>query len=104
MPETGLLFIFWHADKFLNPCTDGIVLPILHLHGFKISNPCILAKIPEKELFALFKQYIYKLVMVESDNPTIIYLPHAVFTSKINCRSENVQNEKIWEFIQTGYF
>ena len=52
--ETGPLAAAWHSNKFLNPVTDGAVLPILHLNGYKIANPTILARIPQKELEALF--------------------------------------------------
>lgn len=48
--ETGPLATSWHGNKFLNPVTDGVVLPILHLNGYKISNPTLLSRIPEEEL------------------------------------------------------
>jgi xylulose-5-phosphate/fructose-6-phosphate phosphoketolase len=55
--ETGPLAASWHSNKFLNPATDGAVLPILHLNGYKIANPTLLARIPEAELVALFEGY-----------------------------------------------
>jgi xylulose-5-phosphate/fructose-6-phosphate phosphoketolase len=55
--ETGPLATSWHSNKFLNPKTDGAVLPILHLNGYKIANPTVLARIPEQELVALFEGY-----------------------------------------------
>ncbi len=55
--ETGPLATSWHSNKFLNPVTDGVVLPVLHLNGFKIANPTVLARIPEEELVALMKGY-----------------------------------------------
>ena len=55
--ETGPLAASWHSNKFLNPATDGAVLPILHLNGYKIANPTVLARIPERELVALFEGY-----------------------------------------------
>src|SRR6202041_2030516 len=58
--ETGPLATSWHSNKFLNPITDGAVLPILHLNGFKIANPTVLARIPETELESLFRGYGYK--------------------------------------------
>jgi xylulose-5-phosphate/fructose-6-phosphate phosphoketolase len=67
--ETGALATSWHSNKFLNPRTDGVVLPILHLNGFKIANPCVLARIPEKELMALFEGYGYEPIMVEGSDP-----------------------------------
>ena len=58
--ETGPLATSWHGNKFVNPQTDGAVLPILHLNGYKIANPTILARIPERELTALMKGYGYE--------------------------------------------
>ncbi|WP_114558886.1 phosphoketolase family protein [Desertihabitans aurantiacus] len=55
--ETGPLATGWHGNKFLNPATDGVVLPILHLNGYKIANPTVLARIPEDELVALMRGY-----------------------------------------------
>jgi xylulose-5-phosphate/fructose-6-phosphate phosphoketolase len=55
--ETGPLATSWHSNKFLNPSTDGVVLPILHLNGYKIANPTVLARIPEEELDALLRGY-----------------------------------------------
>ena len=57
--ETGPLATSWHSNKFLNPETDGAVLPILHLNGYKIANPTVLARIPDEELFKLFEGYGY---------------------------------------------
>ncbi|WP_314145866.1 phosphoketolase family protein [uncultured Leifsonia sp.] len=57
--ETGPLATAWHSNKFLNPVTDGVVLPILHLNGYKIANPTVLARIPEEELFELMRGYGY---------------------------------------------
>ena len=57
--ETGPLATAWHSNKFLDPASDGVVLPILHLNGYKIANPTLLARIPEDELLALFRGYGY---------------------------------------------
>ena len=62
--ETGPLATSWHANKFVNARTDGAVLPILHLNGYKIANPTVLARIPEEELIALFRGYGYDPVLV----------------------------------------
>ncbi|HET8872810.1 MAG TPA: phosphoketolase family protein [Gaiellaceae bacterium] len=62
--ETGPLATSWHSNKFLNPKTDGAVLPILHLNGYKIANPTVLARIPEGELVSLFEGYGYRPVLV----------------------------------------
>ena len=67
--ETGPLATSWHSNKFLNPATDGTVLPILHLNGYKIANPCILARISHDELDHLFRGYGYKPYFVEGDEP-----------------------------------
>ncbi|WP_233238353.1 phosphoketolase [Bordetella sp. LUAb4] len=67
--ETGPLAASWHSNKFLNPVHDGAVLPILHLNGYKIANPTILARIPQEELEALFVGYGYKPYFVEGDDP-----------------------------------
>ncbi len=67
--ETGPLATSWHGNKFLNPATDGAVLPILHLNGYKIANPTILARIPHEQLEDLFLGYGYKPHFVEGDDP-----------------------------------
>jgi xylulose-5-phosphate/fructose-6-phosphate phosphoketolase len=65
--ETGPLATSWHSNKFLNPVTDGAVLPILHLNGYKIANPTVLARIPERELVALFEGYGWRPLIVSSE-------------------------------------
>ncbi len=67
--ETGPLATSWHSNKFLNPARDGAVLPILHLNGYKIANPCFLARIPKEELTKLFEGYGYHPIYVEGDEP-----------------------------------
>jgi xylulose-5-phosphate/fructose-6-phosphate phosphoketolase len=67
--ETGPLATGWHGNKFLNPARDGCVLPILHLNGYKIANPCFLARIPHDELEKLFEGYGYKPYFVEGHEP-----------------------------------
>lgn len=67
--ETGPLATGWHGNKFLNPARDGAVLPILHLNGYKIANPCFLARIPHDELKKLFEGYGYKPYFVEGSEP-----------------------------------
>lgn len=67
--ETGPLATSWHSNKFLNPIRDGAVLPILHLNGYKIANPTILARIPEDELLSLFRGYGYTPHIVEGNEP-----------------------------------
>ena len=65
--ETGPLATSWHSNKFLNPVTDGAVLPVLHLNGYKIANPTVLARIPERELVALFEGYGWRPLIVSSE-------------------------------------
>src|SRR6186713_646970 len=67
--ETGPLATSWHSNKFLNPATDGAVLPILHLNGYKIANPCVLARISHEELEHLFRGYGYSPIFVEGSEP-----------------------------------
>jgi xylulose-5-phosphate/fructose-6-phosphate phosphoketolase len=67
--ETGPLATSWHSNKFLNPATDGAVLPILHLNGYKIANPCVLARISHEELDQLFRGYGYTPIFVEGREP-----------------------------------
>src|SRR5215470_1650705 len=67
--ETGPMATSWHSNKFLDPVTDGAVLPILHLNGYKIANPCILARISHDELDQLFRGYGYTPYFVEGHEP-----------------------------------
>ena len=67
--ETGPLATGWHSNKFLNPALDGAVLPILHLNGYKIANPTILARISREELEQLLRGYGYVPYFVEGDDP-----------------------------------
>ena len=71
--ETGPLATAWHSTKFLNPIRDGAVLPILHLNGYKINNPTILARIPREELANLFRGYGWTPHFVEGDDPPTMH-------------------------------
>jgi xylulose-5-phosphate/fructose-6-phosphate phosphoketolase len=71
--ETGPLATSWHSNKFLNPIRDGAVLPVLHLNGYKIANPTILARIPREELEALLIGYGHKPYFVEGDDPDTMH-------------------------------
>ncbi len=71
--ETGPMATSWHSNKFLNPARDGAVLPILHLNGYKIANPCFLARIPHDELKKLFEGYGYKPYFVEGHDPLKVH-------------------------------
>ena len=67
--ETGPLAASWHSNKFLNPASDGAVLPVLHLNGYKIANPTVLARIPEAELESLLRGYGYEPRFVSGSDP-----------------------------------
>src|SRR6187200_2817677 len=71
--ETGPLATSWHSNKFLNPARDGCVLPILHLNGYKIANPCFLARIPKEELTKFFEGMGYKPYFVEGSDPEDVH-------------------------------
>ncbi len=71
--ETGPLAASWHSNKFVNPARDGAVLPILHLNGWKIANPTVLARIPHAELDALLRGYGHAPLYVEGDDPAVLH-------------------------------
>jgi xylulose-5-phosphate/fructose-6-phosphate phosphoketolase len=71
--ETGPLATAWHSNKFINPISDGAVLPILHLNGYKISNPTLLARIEREELEQLFRGYGWIPYFVEGDDPALMH-------------------------------
>jgi len=71
--ETGPLATSWHSNKFLNPASDGAVLPILHLNGYKIANPTVLARIPEPELRALLEGYGHDPIFVTGHDPKVMH-------------------------------
>ncbi|WP_407689305.1 phosphoketolase family protein [Mycobacterium sp. HUMS_1102779] len=71
--ETGPLATSWHSNKFLNPAVDGAVLPILHLNGYKIANPTVLARIPTPELVSLLSGYGYRPIIVAGDEPADVH-------------------------------
>jgi xylulose-5-phosphate/fructose-6-phosphate phosphoketolase len=79
--ETGPLATAWHSNKFINPKTDGVVLPILHLNGYKISNPTILARIEREELEQLFRGYGWNPYFVEGDDPMTM---HQLMAAKLD--------------------
>jgi xylulose-5-phosphate/fructose-6-phosphate phosphoketolase len=71
--ETGALAASWHSNKFLNPARDGAVLPILHLNGYKIANPSVLARISHEELTNLMLGYGHEPIFVEGDDPVVVH-------------------------------
>lgn len=99
--ETGPLATAWHSNKFLNPVTDGVVLPILHLNGYKIANPTILARIGDKELEQLFLGYGWKPYWIEGDDPMQMHQKMAQLLDRVveeikAIKEEAAQNEH-WE-------
>ena len=81
--ETGALAASWHSNKFLNPVNDGAVLPILHLNGYKIANPTILARIPEDELRELLAGYGYKPYFVSGHDPATMHRQYAAVLGEV---------------------
>ncbi|MBT8123197.1 MAG: phosphoketolase family protein, partial [Gammaproteobacteria bacterium] len=87
--ETGPLATSWHSNKFLNPAHDGAVLPILHLNGYKIANPTLLARIGRNELENLFIGYGYKPYFVEGSDPIEM---HQKMAATFDCIIEEIKN------------
>ena len=90
--ETGPLATGWHGNKFLNPVRDGAVLPILHLNGYKIANPCFLARIPRDELEKLFEGLGYRPWFVEGDDPKKLHRLMADTLEEVTAEIRRIQN------------
>jgi xylulose-5-phosphate/fructose-6-phosphate phosphoketolase len=106
--ETGPLATSWHSNKFLNPVHDGAVLPILHLNGYKISGPTVLARIPHAELEALFHGYGYTPYFVEGDDPMEMHQRMAATLDTViaeikriqdNARAHGFKERPLWPMI-----
>ena len=91
--ETGPLATAWHSNKFLNPVRDGAVLPILHLNGYKIANPTVLARIPREELESLFIGYGYRPYFVEGDEPARVHQRMAATLDTVMAEIREIQHE-----------
>ena len=91
--ETGPLATSWHSNKFLDPATDGVVLPILHLNGYKIANPCILARISHEELEHLFRGYGYTPYFVEGDEPEKMHELMAATLDKVVGEIQRIKSD-----------
>src|SRR5499433_1297117 len=91
--ETGPLATSWHSNKFLNPVHDGAVLPILHLNGYKIAGPTVLARLPNDELRDLFTGYGYKPYFVEGDQPEIVHQLMAATLDFVMDEIRDIQND-----------
>src|SRR5262245_2312338 len=106
--ETGPLATGWHGNKFLNPARDGCVLPILHLNGYKIANPCFLARIPKDELTKLLEGYGYSPCFVEGDDPEVMHQEMAATLDRVvgdlrriwaDARQRGVSKRPSWPMI-----
>src|ERR1700751_2629921 len=106
--ETGPLATSWHSNKFLNPATDGAVLPILHLNGYKIANPCVLARISHEEVDHLFRGYGYTPHFGEGNEPQAMHeLMAATLDTvigdirriKANARENGFTERPLWPMI-----
>jgi len=91
--ETGPLAAAWHSNKFLNPITDGAVLPILHLNGYKIANPTVLARISREELESLFTGYGYRPLFVEGSDPELMHQEMAEILNRVIAEIRSIQRE-----------
>jgi len=91
--ETGPCATSWHSNKFLNPVSDGAVLPILHLNGYKIAGPTVLARIPKEELTDLFAGYGYEPYFVEGDDPQIMHQAMAGALDRVLPRIRSIQQD-----------
>jgi len=91
--ETGPLATSWHSNKFLNPERDGAVLPILHLNGYKIANPCFLARIPEDELRKLLEGYGWEPHFVEGHEPALVHDAMAWTLDRVVDDIQRIQRE-----------
>ena len=91
--ETGPLATSWHSNKFLNPVHDGAVLPILHLNGYKIAGPTVLARIPRDELEALFRGYGYTPYFVEGDDPLEMHQRMAATLDTVIANIQSIQRD-----------
>jgi len=90
--ETGALATSWHSNKFLDPVRDGAVLPILHLNGYKIANPTVLARIPHDELDALFRGYGFAPHYVEGDDPPTMHRLMAATLDRVIAEIRDIQS------------
>jgi xylulose-5-phosphate/fructose-6-phosphate phosphoketolase len=91
--ETGPLAASWHSNKFLNPARDGAVLPILHLNGYKIAEPTILARLSNEEVEELFRGYGYTPYVVKGDDPELMHQQLAAVLDTIIAEIKSIQKE-----------
>ncbi len=91
--ETGALAASWHSNKFLDPARDGAVLPVLHLNGYKIASPAILARLPEAELRSLLEGYGHAPIFVEGDEPLAMHQRMAAALDEAVVEIRRIQEE-----------
>ena len=91
--ETGPLATSWHSNKFLDPVRDGAVLPVLHLNGYKIANPTLLARIPRAELTALLEGYGHRPVYVEGSEPEAMHQRMAAVLDEVVSEIKSIQEQ-----------
>ncbi len=91
--ETGALATSWHSNKFLNPARDGALIPILHLNGFKIANPAVLARISHEELEDLMRGYGYEPYFVEGDDPDLVHQSLAETLDIVLAKIQKIQTD-----------
>jgi xylulose-5-phosphate/fructose-6-phosphate phosphoketolase len=91
--ETGPLAASWHSNKFLDPITDGAVIPILHLNGYKIANPTVLARIPEEELRKLLEGYGHKPYIIAGDDPMEMHQRMAALLDLVLDEIDDIQRQ-----------
>jgi xylulose-5-phosphate/fructose-6-phosphate phosphoketolase len=89
--ETRPLAASWHCNKFLNPASDGAVLPILHLNGYKIANPTILGRMRDEELISLFHGYGYEPFVVAGSQPTAMHQRMAAVLDRVIDNIHSIQ-------------
>ena len=106
--ETGALAASWHSNKFLNPARDGAVIPILHLNGYKIANPTILARISRDELTSLMRGYGHEPYFVEGDDPLLVHqslastldiIVNKIKDIQVNARANKQTKRPLWPMI-----
>ena len=106
--ETGPLAASWHSNKFINPANDGTVLPILHLNGYKISNPTIFARIPEEEMVKFFEGCGWSPILVEGEEPMEMHAKMAaaldkamtqIFEIKKKAAEGQLEGRPVWPMI-----
>jgi xylulose-5-phosphate/fructose-6-phosphate phosphoketolase len=91
--ETGALATSWHSNKFLNAERDGAVIPVLHLNGYKIAGPTVLARMPQEELVELLKGYGYRPYFVEGDDPPAMHQKMAATMDAVIAEIRRIQQE-----------